>query len=70
MKPCIEVKKKFRINEPNKVIIRDVCEDDSTPKQKQEVSCQNEYQESNQQVLTSLQTNLNQHQGIGNGCAR
>ena len=36
-------KNTFRINEPNKVIIRDVCENDSTPKQKQDVSCQNDY---------------------------
>ena len=40
-------KKTFRINEPNKVIIRDVCENDSTLKQKQDVSCQNDYHKPN-----------------------
>ena len=75
-------KKTFRINDPNKVIIRDVCENDSTPKQKLDVSCQNDYHESNQLALASItdlisivnnlshdlnKTTLNQHQGMGNG---
>ena len=80
--PYDVVKKTFRINEPNKVIIRDVCENDSTPMQKQDVSTQQEYQELSQQLLTSItdlsfslqnlsndlnKTSCNQHQCMGSG---
>ena len=45
MKLRIEVQTKLYIDESNQVIIKDVWEHKSTPKQKQGISCQIEYQE-------------------------